>query len=104
MIVLLRLRGEVGTRHDILAAFKVLGMKKMYAFKLLENTPSNMGMIIKVSNHAAWGEANDETVKLLKDRTGLKHPKGGFKSKKLRYPRGDLGHHEKINELIKRMV
>ncbi len=123
MIVVIRMRGEAGTRHDVLATFRMLGLKRMYSFALLENTPSNLGMIHKVGNHAAWGNANEETIKLLdgmgKRRKandasasvgsasvtgGLKPPKGGFKSKKLRYPKGDLGHHEKINELIKRMA
>lgn len=105
MIVVVRMRGEAGTRHDVLDTFKVLKMKKMYSFVLLENTPSNMGMIFKVANHSAWGEATEETIKLLKDRkSGLKPPKGGFKSKKLHYPKGVLGRNEKINEIIKKMI
>ncbi len=104
MILIVRVRGEIGTRHDVLATFKMLGLKKIYSFKFLENTPSNMGMILKVGNHSAWGEANEETINLLKGKTGLKPPRGGFKSKKLHYPKGVLGHNAKINEMIKRMV
>ena len=113
MIVVVRMRGEVGTRQDIVDTFQMLRLKKMYSFALLENTPSNMGMIKKVSNHAAWGEATEETINLLKGISkrrgasvtgGLKPPRGGFKSKKLRYPKGVLGHNEKINEVIKKMT
>lgn len=104
-IVVLRMRGEVGTRKEILDTFRMLGMKKLYSVALLENNPSSMGMIRKVENFAAWGEATEETKKLLENKKGLKPPKGGFKSKKLHYPKGDLGYRgEKINDLIKRMM
>lgn len=105
-VIVIRLRGEVGMRREILDTFRMLGLKKIYSAALLENTPSNMGMVKKVENFAAWGEATEETEKLLsgKTRTGLKPARSGFKSKKLRYPKGDLGHHGKINELVKRMV
>lgn len=103
MIVVVRMRGEVGTRHDVQATFNMLGMKKLYSFALLENTPSNMGMINKVSSFAAWGEATEEILKIIKGRKGLKTPRGGVSSKKLRYPKGVLGHNEKIAEMIKKM-
>lgn len=110
-IIVIRMRGEVSKRKEILDTFRMLGLKKLYSAKLLENTPSNMGMVKKVENFAAWGEAAEETEKLLESRIkggasfGLKPPRGGLKSKKLRYPRGNLGYcEEKINELVKRMV
>ncbi|HLC77008.1 MAG TPA: uL30 family ribosomal protein [archaeon] len=103
MIIVVRMRGEVGTRHDVKATFNMLGMKKLYSFKLLENTPSNMGMVKKINSFAAWGEATDEIQKMLKGRRGLKTPRGGVRSKKLHYPKGVLGHNEKIAEMIKKM-
>ena len=40
-----------------------------------------------------------------KGKKGLKSPKGGFRSKKLKYPKGDLGYcGDKINDMVKRMV
>lgn len=113
MIAVIRMRGEIGTRREIIDTFRMLGLKKLYSVTLIENTPSNIGMVKKVENFAAWGEASEETEKLLENKLhdvrrtsfGLKPPKGGFKSKKLRYPRGSLGYHgDKINDLVKRMV
>lgn len=123
MIVVLRMRGEVGTRKDVRDTFRMLGLKKLYSFSLLEKNPSNIGMVKKVGNFAAWGDASQDTIKSLEgigarrktndakasvgsaSVTGcLKPPKGGFKSKKLRYPKGDLGYNDKLNDIIKRMI
>lgn len=104
-VVVVRMRGEAGTRRDIIDTFRMLGLKKLYSFKLLEDTKSNLGMIRKVDNFAAWGEVSEETINLLEGRKGLKPARGGFKPKKLRYPKGSLGYHgDKINDLIKKMV
>lgn len=103
-IVIVRMRGEVGTMRDIIDTFKMLGLKRSYSVVLVEKTPSTMGMIRKIDHFVAWGEANAETEKMIEGKRGLKPAKGGFKSKKLHYPRGDLGHHEKINDLIRKMI
>ena len=105
MIVMIRLRGEAGTRHDVRKTFNLLGMKRIYSVKLLEENPVNMGMIHKLDSFVAWGPASEETQKLVADKKGLKSPKGGLKSKLLHYPKGNLGNNgDKINDLIKRMV
>lgn len=105
-ILVVRMRGEAGTRRDVIDTFKMLGMKKIYSFAILENNPINIGMIKKIDNFVSWGEPTEETAKLLENRSGgLKSPKGGLKSKKLRYPRGNLGYcGDKINDLVKKMV
>ena len=113
-IVIIRMRGEVNTRRDVIDTFKMLGLKRSYSVTVLENTPSNIGMIRKIDNFAAWGEATEETEKLISGICvrrgaslvgGLKPPKGGFKSKKLHYPRGVLGYNGgKINDLVKKMI
>ena len=104
-IIVIRMRGEVNTRKDIRDTFKMLGLKRSYSVRLLDNTASNIGMIRKIDNFAAWGEATEQTQKLIEGKTGLKPPKGGFKSKKLHYPRGVLGYNgERINELVKKML
>ncbi len=105
MIVVVRMRGEIGLKKDMLDTFKILGMKKIFSVKLVENEPQLVGMIKKVNNFVAWGEASEETVKALEGRRSLKPPKGGLKSKKLHYPKGSIGYHgDKINDLIKRMI
>jgi len=105
MIAIIRLRGEAGTRHDVRDTFEILHLKKIYSAVLLDENPINMGMIKKVGDFVAWGEANEETINALNKTRNLKSPKGGLKSKKLHYPRGNLGYcGGKINDLVKKMV
>ncbi len=104
-IIVVRMRGEIGTRREMIDTFKMLGLKKIYSVALFDNNPTNIGMIKKIENFAAWGEASEETIKLLGGKRNLKPPKGGLKSKKLRYPKGNLGYcGDKINDLVKRMM
>lgn len=103
--VIVRLRGEVGTSRQVEDTFRILGMKKIYSTALLEENPVNEGMIKKISNFAAWGKADSHTISALKKKSNLKPPVGGLKSKKLHFPRGNLGNNgEKINDLIKKMI
>lgn len=105
MIAIVRMRGEIGTKREMIDTFKMLGLKKVYSAAILKETPDNLGMLRKVENLAAWGEASDEIIELLKDKRNLKPPRGGFKSKKLKYPKGNLGYcGTAINDLIKKMV
>jgi ribosomal protein L30/L7E len=105
MLAVIRLRGEIGTRRDIDDTFRMLGLKKIYSARLIENNAVNLGMIKKIENFAAWGKADEETVRMLKGKKGLKPPKGGLKSKKLHFPKGDLGNNgHKINDLIRKMI
>ncbi|KHO48320.1 MAG: 50S ribosomal protein L30 [archaeon GW2011_AR5] len=113
-ILVIRMRGEIGTNRGVIDTFKMLGMKRMYSFAIIENTPSNLGMVRRIDSFVSWGEPTAETEKMLegigvKTRVGvtggLKSPRGGFKSKKLRYPRGNLGNcGPTINDMIKKMI
>ena len=113
-LLVVRLRGEAGTRRDVIDTFKMLGMKKIHSFVILENTLQNIGMIKKINNFVSWGESSPEVEKLLEGIGkksnvytvgGLKSPKGGLKSKKFRPPRGDLGYcGAGINDLVKKMI
>lgn len=123
-LLVIRMRGEIGTNRGVIDTFKMLGMKKMYSFAIMEKTPTTIGMVKKLDNFVSWGEPTAETEKMLENvgakrkRSessasvgplslvgGLKSPKGGFKSKKLRYPRGNLGNcGAAINDIVKKMI
>ncbi len=105
MYVIVRLRGEIGTSKKVEDTFQMLRMKKIYSAALLEENAVNLGMIMKVTSFAAWGKADEHTIKAIEKKKNLKPPKGGLKSKKLHFPRGNLGNNgDKINELIKKMI
>lgn len=104
MLAAIKLKGEIKVRGGIKDTMKMLGLQKKLSFAVLEEKPEVKGMLMKSQNFITWGEISQETEKEVRDRK-LKPPKGGFKSLKEMYPKGDLGYRgEKINELIKRMI
>ncbi len=111
-LAVIRIKGQVGLKKDIIETFKRLNLPKKYSCVILEDNEVNKGMIKKVRNLVAFGEINDETLKKLKETKskegkkfyGLHPARGGMKTKK-QFPKGVLGNNkEKINELIKRML
>jgi ribosomal protein L30/L7E len=113
-LLVIRLRGTVGVGKALEDTMNMLGLKRRYSAALLEATPVTIGMVRKIENFTAWGEAVPEIISALEKRLskhgiaysgGLKPPAGGLKSVKLNWPKGDLGHRgAAINELAKRMM
>ncbi len=152
MYAVIRLRGSVKVRREILDTLKMLRLHRVNHCVLVPETKDFKGMLAKVKDYVTYGEINKETlVELLKKRgklvgnkklteeklkeiTGyesfesfadallsgkvklkdfeqikpvfrLNSPRKGLKSKKLHWPKGDLGYRgEAINELIARML
>jgi large subunit ribosomal protein L30 len=95
--------------------FQMLNLPSKFACVVLDDNPSNLGMVKKVKDLVTFGTVNDETINLLKKREkkdrryyGLHPPIGGFErkgTKKGFRQGGALGDRkDKINDLIKRMV
>ncbi len=107
MLAAIRLKGTLKVRDDIRDTMQILGMKKKLSMSILPNNPTTAGMLRKSQDFIAWGELSQELGEQFKGKrvVSLKPPKGGFRSLKQMYPKGDLGYRgEKINELIKRMI
>ena len=112
MIAVIRIKGQIGLRKDVVATLDRLRLRKNFTCVIIEPTKENLGRIKKVENQVAFGEINDETYKKLveKRKTRINNffrlhpPRGGIKSK-IHFPKGILGNNkEKINELIERML
>ena len=109
-IGVIMIRSEVSFSQQIKDTLKMLGLKKKNACVILDNTPSNLGMVKKAKDLVTWGELNEEVLGLLKDKKviNLHPPRGGFERKGIKIPfkvGGALGYRgEKINDLIKRML
>jgi large subunit ribosomal protein L30 len=107
MLGVLRLRGSIKIRHDIKDTLKILGLDRVNTLAVLPDDARTIGMIRKVDKFVAWGTLSDE---ILQEAGGkkiihLKPPKGGLKSIKRPYPRGNLGYNgNDINKLIKKMM
>jgi ribosomal protein L30/L7E len=113
MIAVIRIRGNVRLRNDLIENFKRLGLKRKYSCVVFLN-PSNeqSGMLNKARDLVAYGEINKETYDELVKIRGKKSktlfrlhpPRGGINTKE-HFPKGVLGDNkEKINDLIKRML
>ncbi len=107
MLAAIRLKGTLKVKDDIRDTMQILGMKKKLSMYILPNNPTTMGMLRKSQDFIAWGELSPELEEQFKGKkiVPLKPPKGGFKSLKQMYPKGDLGYRgDTINQLIKRMI
>ncbi len=115
MIAVIRIRGQVGLKRQIVETFNRLKLRKKYSCIVLEKpTAEQLGMIKKLRNFVAYGELNEKTYKELVEKRGgkiknffrLHPPRKGIDSKKhFGVHKGVLGDNkEKINDLIGRML
>jgi len=122
-IAIIRIRGKVRVNKDIIDTLDMLRLYRQNYCAVYEKTPSIIGMIQKIKDYVAWGEIDDETFKILKDKRGkpnpkkkeevkpyfrLNPPRGGFERKGIKKgfnAGGALGYRgKKIIELINRMI
>jgi len=124
-IAIIRIRGTIGLKTGISDTLSMLKLYRKNYCVVYPSTNSVRGMINKIKDYVTWGEIDQETLSLLrekrlektKDKKGkevekkffrLHPPKGGFEKKGIKKPfsiNGVLGNRkEKINELIKKMI
>jgi large subunit ribosomal protein L30 len=124
-IAVVRIRGSIRVKKEIKDTLNMLKLYKRNYCVVVPSTPSILGMLKRVKDYITWGEINDETLKLLKekriektkDKKGkevekkffrLAPPRGGFERKGTKVAfkvGGGLGNRgDKINNLIKKMV
>ena len=114
MFAIVRVRGTVKTPHYVKCTMEFLRLERTNYCVIVPATPSYAGMIQKVKDCVTWGEADESTIKLLKEKLGeqkfyrLNPPRKGFGRKGIKTPfnkSGALGYRgEKINDLVARMV
>lgn len=117
MIAIIRIKGQVGINKDITETLNRLNIKRKYHCIVLDNPGEEyLGMLRKVRDFVAYGNINEETYKMLKEKRGEMingklsktfrlHPARGGISTKVHFPKGVLGDNkDKINDLIQRML
>jgi large subunit ribosomal protein L30 len=117
MIVVIRIRGQVGLNKDVKETLYRLRLRKKYSCIVLEKpTEVQLGMIKKLRNFVSYGEIPQETYKKLVETRGKKnkegklkpffrlHPPRGGANTKLHYPKGILGENKEINKLLEKML
>ena len=124
-IAVIRVRGSINVKKGIKDTLDMLKLYKKNYCVVLNVSSSVLGMVKKVESYATWGEIDDETMGLLKEKRGektknkkgeeiekpffrLNPPRKGFGRKGIKIPfkkGGALGdRRDKINDLIKRMI
>jgi len=115
-IAVIRIDGKARVNSEIESTMKMLNINRKFSCAVFENSREKLGMLHKIKDHATYGEIDDETLKLLKEKRGSKDkkffalhpPRGGFErkgTKKSFKEGGALGYRgNEINSLIKRMV
>jgi len=114
MIAVIRIKGQVGLKKEIVETLNRLRIRKKYSCVIIDENPVNLGMLKRVKEFVAYGKIDEPTLKELTEKRSTKTknffrlhpPRGGIASKKqFGVGRGVLGDHkEKINDLIKRML
>lgn len=61
-ILAVRLRGTASDNPDVEKTMESLKLEKTFQARLLDNTPSNLGMLRSVKALVAWGEVSPEIL------------------------------------------
>ncbi len=64
-VLAVRLRGTVGDSPDVEKTLESLRLVRTFQARLLENSPSNLGMLRKAKSLVAWGEVDPATLGAL---------------------------------------
>ena len=130
-LAVIRVRGKVNLSEEASRTLELLNLPRANNCTLIEDTPSNRGMLQKGKDYITWGPANEKALNMILPRVSVQEgkkvtgklllsksfselgadpqirlhpPRKGYKSVKRRYPRGDLGNRgEAINELLVKM-
>jgi large subunit ribosomal protein L30 len=62
MFVAIRVRGKVGVKKDISDTMDMLRLNRINHAVLIDETPSNKGMLVKAKDYITWGEIDQETL------------------------------------------
>ncbi len=64
-LVAVRVRGVISAPREVRETLQMLNLKRNNHAVLIDNRPSFLGMLKTAQNFITWGEASEETVKLL---------------------------------------
>ena len=70
LFLVIRLRGNIGIHPDVLETMKRMNLPTKHSAVLVQDTPSNKGMLNKITDFATWGELTDESLEALLAKRG----------------------------------
>ncbi len=92
MYAVVRVRGTVGVNEQVERTLKLLNLEKPNHCTIIPSTDSYVGMLQKVKDYVTWGEVDEETLRLLVERKGMKPGNKRLEGREV----------EKVLEIIKR--
>lgn len=111
MIVAVRVKGRVGVDKPVEDTLRMLHLYRKNFCAILEDSKVTKGMLAKVENYITWGVAEEETIKMLEQKSKkpfirLNSPRKGYGRKgiKKRFSVGGALGERPIGDLIKRML
>ncbi len=106
MIAAVLVRGLIGVRTEVRDALASLGLSRKHSCVLVDE--SRLGALRACKDVLTFGEVSDEVAALLKGRSQLAPPRGGWERKGIKKSfaeGGALGYRgRKMDDLIKRML
>jgi large subunit ribosomal protein L30 len=113
-MAIILVRGMTGMDQRIKDTVRMLNIGRRNICVIVDKTPSILGMVQKIISYVTFGEIDDATLKLLKEKKGegqfyrLNSPRKGYGRKGIKQEfshGGALGYRgDKINDLIRRMI
>ncbi|MBN2422498.1 uL30 family ribosomal protein [Candidatus Woesearchaeota archaeon] len=67
-LALVRIRGDMKLSYKLKDTFTALNLHKKNWCVIVNNSPSNLGMIDKIKDYITWGEIDNETYALLTEK------------------------------------
>ncbi|PIN96511.1 hypothetical protein COX86_02770 [Candidatus Micrarchaeota archaeon CG_4_10_14_0_2_um_filter_60_11] len=103
-IIVIRVRGINGVKRDARMGMLQLGLNRKHSCAILDS--KDAGMLERVKDYVTWGEADEDSMKLIKSKHMRLHPpvKGWKASIKRGGKGGALGKRADLKELLKRMT
>ena len=69
-LAVVRVRGGVGARGEVLATLRALGLTRVNHCVVVDGTPSYEGMLKRAKDMVTWGEIGPETLESLLRKRG----------------------------------
>jgi|SRR3989338_7922906 len=66
----IQIRGTIHVAEKIIDTLNMLRLTRKNSCTIVEGTPENLGMIIKIKDLVTWGEINNETFRMLIEKRG----------------------------------
>lgn len=69
-IAVIQVRGGMNTAPKVMKTLQLLNLRSKNSCVLVETSPVKLGMLVALKDYITWGEANEETIKMLIQKRG----------------------------------